>query len=254
MIRDSSSVRLTWSLSRGPGSGWLGLFAPGLLTGFLLFGFAFGEFFLVLSPFFVMTRGGPTFDFLFGAGNGVETFFAATELLGNIQTVWSFASVRLFGQPQQFFDLGFELDFELVGILPTQSMAFGCIGLDLGSVQADFAQLQATHLMSNEQNLDKKRIEQRQKPLAEVGNGIVIGMVVGGNVTKCERIIGRLFQFTTGKDACRITVKQQSQQHFWMMRLGAAPGVGRFNLTEVELFYDVYDKPGQMLLGQPVVQ
>jgi len=31
-----------------------------------------------------------------------------------------------------------------------------------------------------------------------------------------------------------------------MMRLGAAPGVGRFNLTEVELFYDVYDKPGQI--------
>ena len=102
----------------------------------------------------------------------------------------------------------------------------GRIGLDLAPVQADLAQLQKTQRLGQQQDLQKQRLELLKKPFAEGGNGVVIGMRVGRNVAKGNRVVGGLFQLSTGEHPGRVTVKQQGQQHLRVKGFRAHSGVG----------------------------
>ena len=111
----------------------------------------------------------------------------------------------------------------------------------------------AAHLLGDQQNLHEQRRQLWQKSLAKGGYRVVIRMVVGGDVPEGHRVVGRLLQLAAGKNAGRVAVKQQGQQHLGMMGLGAAPGVGGLDRGQVELADYLDDESRQMPLGQPVV-
>ena len=198
--------------------------------------------------------GGPPLDLGLGPGDGRQAFFAARQLGGQVQSVRRrLAAVRFFGLTQQFGHLGLELGFKFVGVFPTQGLVLGGVGLDLGAVEADLAQFQAAHLLGDQQNLHEQRRQLWQKSLAKGGYRVVIRMVVGGDVPEGHRVVGRLLQLAAGKNAGRVAVKQQGQQHLGMMGLGAAPGVGGLDRGQVELANNLDDESRQVPLGQPVV-
>ena len=143
-----------------------------------------------------------------GPGDGRQAFLAARQLGGQVQSVRRLAVVRFFGLTQQFGHLGLDLRFEFVGVFPAQGLVPGGVGLDLGAVEADLAQFQTAHLLGDQQNLHEQRRQLWQKPFAKGGNRIVIGMIVGGDVPEGHRVVGRLLQFTAGKNAGRVAVKQ----------------------------------------------
>src|SRR6056297_758972 len=136
MMRDSSSVRLTWSLSRGPGTGGLGCFP----RGFLFFGLTLGDFFLVLGLFLSVTFSSPSLDLSFGLGDGRQTFFAPSQLGGNVQPIGQLTVVGLFGLAQQIGHLGLKLGFKLIRVFPAQGTMLGGVGFDLGAVEAHLAE------------------------------------------------------------------------------------------------------------------
>jgi hypothetical protein len=75
-------------------------------------------------------------------------------------------------------------------VFPAQSPVLGGVGVNLGPIETDLAEFQDTHLLGNEQNLNEERLQLRKKPLAEGGDRIVVGMIVGSNVAKSDRIVG----------------------------------------------------------------
>ena len=46
---------------------------------------------------------------------------------------------------------------------------------------------------------------------AKAGNGVVIGVSVGGKIAKGSRVIARSLNFTAGENANGITVSQQAR-------------------------------------------
>ncbi len=64
-------------------------------------------------------------------------------------------------------------------------MAAG-IGVDLGPVQADGAETADLVLAGDLQHLHKHRLELTREASAEIGQGVVVGMLITGDVTKCQ--------------------------------------------------------------------
>ena len=157
-MRDSESVRLTWSLPRGPAVGGLG----GLPRGFL------------------------------------PVFLACASRLAN------------------FF---LKLHLQAVRVVPAQRLVLAGIGLDLGAIQADAAQLHQPHHFGHHQYLHKQSRKLCQKPLSETGNRVVVRVAVGTDITKGNRIIAGLLQLARRIHTRGITVKQQRHQHRRMERL-----------------------------------
>lgn len=66
-------------------------------------------------------------------------------------------------------------------------------------VQAVLAQLEKPQRLGQQLDLEKQRLELLQKPFAEGGDGVVIGMRLGGNIAKGNRVVGRLLQLPAGE-------------------------------------------------------
>jgi hypothetical protein len=71
--------------------------------------------------------------------------------------------------------------------------------LDLGAIQRHRAELQHPHLAGYAEHLHKQRLNLRQEAAAECRDGVVIGMLVGGDKAECDRIVSRPFQVAAGK-------------------------------------------------------
>ena len=70
---------------------------------------------------------------------------------------------------------------------------FGSIGFDFGAIQTDFTNLQESRILGNEKYLNKECFKFGKKAFAESSYRIMIGMGIGGNVSKSKRIVGGAF-------------------------------------------------------------
>jgi hypothetical protein len=137
MIRDCSSVRLIWSLGRGPGSAaWVPCRRPSCrwLGGL---GLASGELGLVVGLLAGVALGGARLDLALGRGDGRQAVLAALEFIGHAHPVGDVGTVGLRGQRQQLLDLGLELRLDGLGMPIGQGAVTAGIGVDLGAVEAD---------------------------------------------------------------------------------------------------------------------
>ena len=178
--------------------------------------------------------GGPLNQLRLGLLQRLESLFASGQLRRNIQGCL-LGSVGRFRPPQQFLHLSPQLLLQLKHVSPAQGTVLGGVGFDLRPVQTHRPQLQKAHLMGQQQNLHKQRLQLLQKALAEVGNRIVIGMGVGSDIPKGHRIIRRLFQLAARVDPGGIAVKQQSQQHRWRIGRRATTGIGVLQGPQIQL-------------------
>ena len=69
-------------------------------------------------------------------------------------------------------------------------LVFGGIGPDLGPVEGHAAQLDESHPFRDLQPLDDQALKHVEIPLAEAGDRVVVGVLVGGEVAKGDILEG----------------------------------------------------------------
>ena len=92
-MRDSSSVRLIWSVSRAP-----------------------GHLLVVLGFLSLIALLGPGRTLGLGHRHRRQAIFAALDFFGQADAVWNVRLIRLFRQGEQFLHLGLELGFQLFDV------------------------------------------------------------------------------------------------------------------------------------------
>src|ERR1022692_1018320 len=94
-------------------------------------------------------------------------------------------------------------------------------------------------------------------PLAEIRDGVVIGMLVGRQEAKGHIFMGSGFDLARAIDPHAGAVKQEPQHHLWRIgRLAAAIlGIVRgIDRTKVQRLHYIHQKARKMLLWKPIVQ
>ena len=117
----------------------------------------------------------------------------------------------MFGQCQQFLNFGLELDFQLLDMPMRERTVARGIGMDLGAIKAHGAQFEQLQLLRVFEPLHKETGPFVEETSAEGRQGMVIGMVVGGDVAEGNRVIGRPLQPATGEDASGVAINQDRQ-------------------------------------------
>ena len=132
VIRESPSVKLTWSFARGPGSGACGFLPPSLrprASSFLVLSLSKHLYTLSVWPHIRLVPAHAStssaqvaclrtpFYFRFDLLDFGQTCFSALQLRRNIQAV--IFTVFGFRPFQQFLYLCAQLGFQLVGVFPT---------------------------------------------------------------------------------------------------------------------------------------
>ena len=121
------------------------------------------------------------------------------------------------------------------------------VGFNPGAVQAHLAQLESSHLPGQHQALSKKGSQFFQATPAEVGDGIVVWMLIRRDVTKRHRVICGLLRLAAGEYPCGIAVEQQAERR---MTGGVTPAaITSLQLTQVQLVNDTDDKTSRMRFG-----
>lgn len=88
--------------------------------------------------------------------------------------------------------------------------------------------------------------------LAKVGNGVMIGMLIGGEHPKGNPIVGGLFDLSRTRPAYSVRIEQQADHHPGIERRLAALVVivATADRTKIQLADNIYDKIDQMILRQ----
>lgn len=89
-----------------------------------------------------------------------------------------------------------------------------------------------------------------EEAFAEVGDGAVVGVGVGTEVAKRNRVVHRLGQLAAGEHARGVAVKQQRHQHRRVVGTRAGAGIGANQVTQVELINNLGHEPRQMVFRQ----
>lgn len=87
------------------------------------------------------------------------------------------------------------------------------IGRDLGAIDGDVAQLDQPGALAQLQCLLKQIRQRLQVPLPERGDRIVIGMLIGRQVTECHVVMRRRFDGARTAAARGIGIKQEASHH-----------------------------------------
>jgi hypothetical protein len=86
------------------------------------------------------------------------------------------------------------VSFQFEQALVADGFALGSIRVDLGAIDADIAEFQHAHGLSDQENLDKQVLQVRHKGFAEGGDGVVIRVEVAGNEADGGRLVRRSFE------------------------------------------------------------
>jgi hypothetical protein len=118
----------------------LGILAPRLLAsialGLALLHLGRMRLLFTLKAFF-----GALLYFRLGLLDRFEALLASRNLGRYIHPIGHCRAVRLLAQRQQFLHFLAQLGFDLVGVCPRQGLVFARVGVHLGAVQRDVAQL-----------------------------------------------------------------------------------------------------------------
>jgi hypothetical protein len=129
----------------------------------------------------------------------------------------------------QLRNLTSQLRLNLAGMSVAQGTAFGRTRFDLGAVKTDLADVEHFELFRYEQDLHEDIRQIRQGPPAEVSDRIVIRARIGCNIAEDHGIEASTLQLARAKDPCRITIKQQRDEHLRAVRPLAATGIRRLD-------------------------
>ena len=127
------------------------------------------------------------------------------------------------------------------------------VGVDLGAVQRDVAELEQLHLARQHQHLHEQRLHFLQEAAAEGGQRVVIGVGVGRHVAKRHRVVGRALDLAAGVHAVGVAVDQQAQQHRRVVRRRASARVLPHQIAQIKLLDDFDHEARQVTTGQPFV-
>ena len=83
-----------------------------------------------------MAQCSTTFNLVLGFGNCLETLFAPDDLFRDAHPVRDVRLVGGFGLFKQFGNFGFQLLLQLTGVVVTERLVFGCVGLYFSAIQA----------------------------------------------------------------------------------------------------------------------
>ena len=105
----------------------------------------------------------------------------------------------------------FKPGFDLASMLPRQGAGPVRIGVDLGAVQRHRAELHHAGLARQQQHLHEQRLDPVQKAPTEHGDGVVVGMVVRRDEAEGHRIVTRTLQLAARKHPRGVAVNQKPQ-------------------------------------------
>lgn len=121
------------------------------------------------------------------------------------------------------------------------------VGVQLGAVEADSAELEQLHFTRQLQHLKEDAGQLVEEPLAEAGQGVVIGVTAGGEVAKGERVVSGALDLTVGKGAGGIAIDQQTEEHLGMIGGAAASAINPDERAKIEPFDGFENEAGQVI-------
>jgi hypothetical protein len=182
----------------------------------------------------------PALDLRLGGGNALETIFAARQFGRQVQAIRQVAGVCAGRLLQQLSDFRLEVRFALQRVLPRQRLARTGMGLDLGAVQRDPAELTRPHLVRPAQDLNQQRGQFLEEALATLRQGVVIRMPVGTDETEGYRVVAGPLQRPRGVHPGGVPVKQHRHQHRRVVGLLAASAIPSFPRRQVKRIHHLH--------------
>ena len=191
------------------------------------------------------------FDLCLGLRDRFDLIFPTGDFSRYAHAVGDGGLICGFSQGEQFLDFGFELRFELDSMLVRQGTMPAGVGVNFGAVEADRPEAGELVLVGDLQHLDKGRFELLAETAAKGGQGVVIGVLVAGEVAEGERVVGGAFDLAVGKGAGSIAIAQQAEQSGRGVGITAATRIRTFDLGEVEVLDHGGNVAGQVGFRQP---
>jgi len=99
---------------------------------------------------------------------------APSDLGGHVHAVRLGCEVALLGEGQKGMYLLAQLRFDLVGVGPRQRLVLARIGIDLGAVECDVAELEQLHLAREHQHLHEQHLDFLEEAAPERGLRVVV--------------------------------------------------------------------------------
>jgi hypothetical protein len=161
--------------------------------------------------------------------------------------------VRRLRLGHQFGHLGPQLRLDLARMLIGQRAVAAGVGVDLGAVERDRAQLQHPHLAGKLQYLDEQCLDLLEEAPPEHGDRVVVWVLIGSSEAECHRIIRRPLQLAAGEHAGGVAVDQDAQQHRRVVGGLTGTAVAAKHRPQIQARNHLHHEPRQMLLRQPFI-
>ena len=207
----------------------------------------------MLRELALITLLGARFDLRARLRDFTQALFAPRQFFGDRHAVGNIRRIRRLGFGHQIGHFGLQLRFDLARVFIRKRAVPAGVGVYLRAVQRERAHLQNAHLARQKQHLNEQRLNLFQKPPPERRDGVVVGMIVGGNEAERHAVIGRPLQLAARKNARRIALHQQPEQHRGMIRRRARAAIIPAHRPKVEAVDHLDHKARQMPLRQPLV-
>lgn len=131
------------------------------------------------------------------------------------------------------------------------------VGLALAAVNRHITQLHEPSLAAQLQRLHEELGQRVKMLLAEVGDGVVIRMLIGGKEGEGKIVVGGFLDTPGTRKADRIAVEQQAREHQRVIGHDAAivlALVDGIDGTEIKGIDDFGVEASQIFLGKPILQ
>ncbi len=252
-MRESSSVRLSWSSARGPGAGGGRRLAAGLLAGGRRLGLTLGQLGIKLGLFALEALLGARFDLGLGGRDGGQPVFSALDLRGQIHALGHAAPIGRFGQREHLLHFGLELGLDLLGVPIRERAVSAGVGVDLGTVQAHGAKARELVLAGDLQHLHEGIGELIAETAAERRQRVVVRMLVARDEAEGQRVVRGPLDLAARMGSRRVAVDQQRQQQRRVVGIATATRVGALQCRQVQPFHHIDHVARQVRFGQPVL-
>src|SRR5436190_1672621 len=113
--------------------------------------------------------------------------------------------------------LALQLPLALLHTRIAHRLVLGGVGLDPRAVQRDVTERHQASPLTEQQPLHEKAGERREMPLAKLRDRVVIGMLVGGQYSKGDVLVGRPLDLSRRRLADAIRVEQELHHHGWVV-------------------------------------
>ena len=246
-MRDFGVGKVVLVFSPRPGAGWFRGFAPCRafrFSRFLFPGLHFGLIFRLLG---FIARLRPSFQNGLGLRQLGQAFLPQRNFIGDNQSGLRVALLGLFPTCEQLVNFGAQLSIQFQQPLVTHGFAFGGVGVNFRPVQTQITQLQHPRRLGQHEHLHKQLFELRQKRLAKMRQGVMIGMKIPRDVSKRQALVAGLLQLARAKHARGVAVEQQAQQDFGGDGLSAPLAIARVQGRQIQLGYHIHNEAGQMI-------